>query len=207
MTRLAAAPDGRSARTLRTRAAVVDAMLSLFEEGDLRPTARRIAERASVALRSVFQHFVDLESLLTAAADRQFERLDPLTKGNPPQGDLPGRVSWFVSQRCRLLEAITPVRRAALLQEPFSPEIARRLEGARRTAREETERTFTRELALAAVPQRIELLNGLDAASEWGTWEALRRHNRLSIGDSKKVMKRMIHALLKEATNADPAHP
>ena len=42
--------DGRLARSARTRHAVVDALLDLLGEGDLRPTAARIAERAGVSL-------------------------------------------------------------------------------------------------------------------------------------------------------------
>ena len=52
--------DGRLARSARTRHAVVDALLDLLGEGDLRPTAARIAERAGVSLRIVFHHFEDL---------------------------------------------------------------------------------------------------------------------------------------------------
>jgi hypothetical protein len=40
--------DGRSARALRTREAIVDACIGLVEEGELRPTAPRVAERAGV---------------------------------------------------------------------------------------------------------------------------------------------------------------
>ena len=47
---MATAPvtDGRSARSQRTRNAVVDALLELNREGNLRPTAKEIAERAGV---------------------------------------------------------------------------------------------------------------------------------------------------------------
>ena len=55
--------DGRTLRSLRTREAIVDATIGLLEDGDLRPTAPRVAERASVSVRSVFQHFDDLETL------------------------------------------------------------------------------------------------------------------------------------------------
>ena len=66
--------DGRIARGARARAAIVDALLALIEAGELRPSAARIAERAGVSLRSVFQHFKDVESLFAAMADRQRER-------------------------------------------------------------------------------------------------------------------------------------
>ena len=38
--------DGRSARATRTRHAVVAALMALIEDGELRPTARRVAELA-----------------------------------------------------------------------------------------------------------------------------------------------------------------
>src|SRR3954452_939252 len=65
--------DGRLARSARTRRAIVDALRALHHEGDLRPTAPRVAERAGVSLRTVWQHFNDLESLLVEAGRRDFE--------------------------------------------------------------------------------------------------------------------------------------
>ncbi|MEO2168125.1 MAG: hypothetical protein ABGY42_08390, partial [bacterium] len=40
--------DGRTARSLRSRQAVVEALLDLLEGGNLRPTAAQIAERAGL---------------------------------------------------------------------------------------------------------------------------------------------------------------
>src|SRR5947209_18265493 len=65
--------DGRAARSERTRRAIVDAMRALHNEGDLRPTAPRIAERAGVSVRTVWQHFDDLETLLVEAGRRDLE--------------------------------------------------------------------------------------------------------------------------------------
>src|SRR5438309_5937138 len=67
------AGDGRAARSVRTRRAIVDAMRALHHEGDLRPTAPRVAERAGVSLRTVWQHFDDLETLLFEAGRRDLE--------------------------------------------------------------------------------------------------------------------------------------
>ena len=41
--------DGRTVRAERTRQALVDALLSLLDEGQLQPTAERIAVRAGVS--------------------------------------------------------------------------------------------------------------------------------------------------------------
>ncbi|MDX6728473.1 MAG: TetR/AcrR family transcriptional regulator, regulator of autoinduction and epiphytic fitness, partial [Baekduia sp.] len=46
--------DGRVARSHRTRAAIVEALVSLLEAGNVQPTIEEIAARASVAPRTVF---------------------------------------------------------------------------------------------------------------------------------------------------------
>src|SRR4051794_23069252 len=122
--RAATQVDGRSARADRTRDAIVGAMLELYEDGDVKPSAERIASRAGVSERTVFQHFHDRESLFAAVAERQFERIDRLGDPVAPNLPLPERIDHFLRVRVRQLEAITPVRRAALLVEPFSGSVA-----------------------------------------------------------------------------------
>src|SRR5712691_387739 len=107
--------DGRSARAARTRDAVVEALLSLLDEGNFRPTARQVAERAGVSLRSVYVHFDDLEDLFTAAAHNHFERMRDLVESIPGDGPLESRLDAFVRQRERIHEASAQVRRAAVL--------------------------------------------------------------------------------------------
>src|SRR6266545_652300 len=105
--------DGRSARALRTREAIVDACIGLVEEGEMRPTAPRVAERAGVSVRSVFQHFEDLPALHSAVTARIAERIGVLL--HPVDASMPfdTRTETFVRYRAVLLEAITPFRRAA----------------------------------------------------------------------------------------------
>lgn len=188
--------DGRLARSERSRRAVVAALLDLFEEGVLRPTAAQIAQRAGVSLRSVFQHFESLETLFAAAADLQMERLAPLLVPIPTGGSFGARLSMLVTRRSRVLEAIAPVRRASLRVEPFSNEVRTRLEQARARGRREMERVFARELAELPAAERRDVAAALGAAGSWSTWEHLRRHQGLSIERARKVMARTVAALL-----------
>ena len=112
--------DGRTARARRTREAIVDATLALLDAGNLRPSADEIAERAGVSPRSIFQHFGDRETLQRAVGARQTERVVQIVEHLPDTGPLDARLDAFVDQRARVLEFITPVRRSALLNEPFS---------------------------------------------------------------------------------------
>ncbi len=188
--------DGRLARGERARGLVVDALLELVREGDLRPTAPRIAERARVSLRTVFHHFADLEALFAAAADRQTDNVRRLVVPIPHDGPLGQRLDAFVQQRARLLEAIAPVRRAALLMEPFSKEIAARLAEMRDLGMAEVTHVFGRELAGQPAAARRDLAAALHAASGFPTWETLRRHQGLPATRARRVMRRMLAALL-----------
>jgi TetR/AcrR family transcriptional regulator, regulator of autoinduction and epiphytic fitness len=188
--------DGRTARAERTRQALVDALLALLYEGQLQPTAERISERAGVSERSLFQHFADREALYQAVAVQQFERivptLDPIDVSLP----LSGRIEAFVAQRARLLETVTPVRRAALLLEPESEVVSGWLQSTRKQKAREVERVFRGELEKVAQPERGVLLAALVAASAWTEWEALRAHQRLSEERSRAAMRVTLTALL-----------
>ena len=169
-------------------------MLGLIDEGDLRPTAPRIAERAGVSLRSVFQHFRDVDALFAVATDRQLERIGALVKPLPTTGPLEDRLVAFVEQRVRIYEAVTPVRRAALAQEPFSSHAVDARDRILAVARAELRRTFAAELE----GQSPELLEALDAAASWQVWEALRSHQGLGEDEARKVLERLLRSLLRQ---------
>ena len=195
------ARDGRAERAERTRQAVADAMLALLEEGDLRPTAQRIAERAGVSLRTVFHHYQDMESLLALVADTQIERVVKLARPVPRDGSLDRRIESLAAERASLYETIAPVRRSALLSEPFSPEIASRLQWTRERNRAEISKVFAAELRALPPASRRDLLEALTAAASWSAWEALRAHQALTPAQAKRVMTRTMRALLKEVTS------
>src|SRR5947207_13246814 len=165
------AVDGRTARAQRTRAAVLAALLQLINEGDLRPTAPRIAERAKVSLRSVFQHFTDLEALYAAATSREIEIIAGLVEPVAPDRPLAARVDAFVIQRTRVLEALTAVSRASMLQEPFSIELRKGRDGLLARGRAEVAKVFRPELEAVTEAEQKELLDTLDGLATRCFWE------------------------------------
>ena len=110
---------------MRTEQAAVtpSPTISLLAEDDLRPSAPRIAERAGVSVRSVFQHFDDLETLFAAVGERVVNRLSRLIVPINPELSLDQRIVSLVTQRALLLEVVTPVRRAASVHSVGSPAI------------------------------------------------------------------------------------
>jgi TetR/AcrR family transcriptional regulator, regulator of autoinduction and epiphytic fitness len=196
----AAPTDGRAARAARTRDAIVDASVALVEEGDLRPTAPRIADRAGVSVRSVFQHFDDLPSLHTAVVQRVVQRLAALVVPIDPDLALADRIAAFAQHRGALLEAVTPFRRAAAVHGPFAPEIRDAIANGTAFLRGEVELAFASELARAPAAERRELLDALAAASSWGVWDALRSEAGDSPDQARAVLVRTLRSLLAGAT-------
>lgn len=194
--------DGRTARAQRTRLAVVDALLALIEEGDLRPTGPRIAERAGVSLRSVFQHYNDLESLFAAAGDRQLQRIAGVVKPIDPNLPLAERILAFAAQRARVLELITPARRAAFVQEPFSAQLRASRDKMLTLARAEAQQVFAAELAGLPPASADQVVAAIDAVASWGAWDALRSSSGLSPASSAGVMGRLIAALLADVASS-----
>ncbi len=199
--------DGRNARAQRTREAVADALLDLLQRGVLRPTATQVAAHAGVSERAVFRHFDDLESLVAAVAQQQIQRIAPQFSPLSAEGPLTGRIDSLVSRRMALYERITPVRRAALLQEPFSKVVARRLRWWRDQLRAEVAQVFAPELSSLPFAARREVLDALGAATSWSVWENLRRHARLPRARAQHAVVRMIAALLATAGQARRARP
>jgi AcrR family transcriptional regulator len=189
--------DGRSLRAERTRAALARAYLDLLTAGDLRPTAERIAGKAGVSPRSVFKHFPDREALFGAASAIQEERVRELVQAPvDPTAPLAERLDVFVDQRARLAEFVSPVRRAALLLEPFSDVVAERLSFARRLAADQVAEVFAPEIEASG---DADLLPALVTIAAWPTWDSLRRHQRLSVNRARSVMRAMLAAQLKES--------
>ncbi|MBW3669251.1 MAG: TetR/AcrR family transcriptional regulator, partial [Actinobacteria bacterium] len=115
---------------------------------------------------------------------------------------LEGRVNVFVRQRARILEAMTPVRRAASLQEPFSAELRasrRRMEG---LGRAEIAHLFAVELERLPLTVRKEVHAGLEAATGWAAWDHLRATG-LSPDAVRRVMRRTMMALLSTTGGAE----
>jgi TetR/AcrR family transcriptional regulator of autoinduction and epiphytic fitness len=183
--------DGRTARAERTRTAIVDAHLQLIREGDLRPTADRIAKQAGVSLRALWSHFADMEALFAASGRRVLDLRDSAHRPIRADRPLTERIDAYCAQRARLLEQIGPTAKAAAIKEPFSETLQRyrRLHVTR--VREELATLFA-----AEIDGDEEMLNALTAVSMWPTWSTWREAMGLSVAASRRSMARSVTALL-----------
>jgi TetR/AcrR family transcriptional regulator of autoinduction and epiphytic fitness len=191
--------DGRAARSHRTRLAILDAMRALHAEGDLRPTVPRIAERAGVSLRTVWQQFADREALLIEAVRRDREIQRSLVSKIDPDQALGARVEAFVTQRARVLEEMTPTWRAARVHQPFSDQLQRDRKRRNAGGRAEIEHVFEPELSTLPLQQRERLADALHAISLWSFWESLRTDLELSPLSAKDILTSTFTALLEQS--------
>lgn len=174
-----ASVDGRLARSERTRRSIVDSLRALIIEGDLRPTAPRVAERAGVSVRTIWQHFDDVEALLVEAGRRDLEIASTYVVAVDPALEVTQRIEQLVGARARMFESMAPVWRAARLHSPFSTQLRKNRDMFMERARQEVEQVFATELAAAS--DRATLLDALVVASSWAMWESLRTDLHLDV--------------------------
>ncbi|MEP1126257.1 MAG: TetR/AcrR family transcriptional regulator [Ilumatobacter sp.] len=125
-------PDGRSLRRVRNRDAVLDAVIGIFEEGDLDPSVDAIAERARVSNRSIYRYFDHRDHLIRTAISHALRRVAPeLLLDDRIEGAQEERIERFVARQLHLYEQLAPIARAARVAAVSEPIIAEEFEVAR----------------------------------------------------------------------------
>jgi len=139
-------------------------------------------------VRSVHNHFADIEALRAEVSKRQWRRFAPMI--GPAS-----TIEQFVDQRAELYEAVTPVRRAALVAVHDSPTIAETLSRVDRLLRRHLELTFPETAS--------ETLDALELVVSWDAWNRLRVAQRCTVARARRVVIDLIRTLtnpnLKEA--------
>lgn len=184
--------DGRRRRSLDSRARIVEAMLALTRQTGSPPSAEQVAQRAGVGLRTVFRHFQDMESLysemvgpieveLRAWAQRPF-------KGQTWRE----RVMELVVRRSTAFEKVAPLRRASEALRASSPVL--QMENAVLT-------TSLRAILRGLIPKNAvdaPTFEALDLLLGFEAWTRLRRDQRLTPAQARRVLQGAVRALIGE---------
>jgi AcrR family transcriptional regulator len=189
--------DGRTARRDRNRVAVLDAVLELFSEGELRPSPEQVASRSGVSLRSVYRYVDDRGDLIRAAIDRHLERVRPLFVIDA-SGDatIAVRVENFVRARMRGYEAIAPTARASRLSAGTNVIIRDQLERAREIFGAQLEQHFASELEACEPGRRPAMLAAVDALTQIETIDLYRVHRGYSPTETHELLVTALRTLL-----------
>lgn len=180
--------DARSARANRTRTAIADALVSLIREGNTTPTATAVARRAGTGVRTVFDHFGDMEGLYVEIIRRTEPRVMSLLTAIDPRSDIDRRITELVAQRFAVYELIAPLRRAVRTSEH-----ARSSEAVRAAARR-LDYVLTRQVSdafadeLRGRPDRYGVLERIAVHTSFDVWDHFVRVQRLSISRAQRHM-------------------
>jgi len=192
--------DGRTLRSERTHKRIIDAVIQLVEEGNPHLRTAEIAERAEVSVRSIFQHFPDLEALYLSVADAQLRAILADLQPVQSEGPLDARVHGLVAERAKLSERILPMRKLAARFEASSDAATARARFGRDVQRRRSEIAFKSELALLPESERKQLLDAIQAATDTDAWALLRHHTKLEVAQAEQVWRRLVLALVRDAT-------
>jgi AcrR family transcriptional regulator len=186
--------DGRNRRAAETRRKVIEAAKAMITETSVAPTVVGVAKRADVSVRSVFQHFGDVESLFVTVVDSVGKDLvvPPATSEALP---LPERVASFVRNIGQLYEQIVPLRVAAG-QFVNHPGLIERGLVIQNGLRDEVSRIFEHEFALLSEAGKESLADAISSALSLDAWVSLRRNQNLSFERAVAAWRLTLGALL-----------
>jgi AcrR family transcriptional regulator len=189
--------DGRHLRSERSKTAIVEAVLSLIRDGNLRPSSAQIAERAGVTQRTLFNQFGGMDALLVAVAHRQAQLIFSLlpTGGD---GSLDERIDRFCDELARLLEEIMETR-WAVVTNPNLQVGSTVVSAFTKLLRDCTTNAFAQELAKITEAERDEVLDALSVECDPVTWRVRRRFQGLSYDRARLAVRRTFSAVLHDA--------
>jgi TetR/AcrR family transcriptional regulator, regulator of autoinduction and epiphytic fitness len=186
-------PDGRRERTKRTRIAIVSALTDLLDEGRVEPPAAEIAERAGVALRSIGQHFSSREELLLAVTEHNAARFRQAELD--VKASFEDRLTAFVKDRARALEASRAMRQAAAVVAARSPSVAEAVRRAATERRAASTRLFAAEIARSDDPAATERAIALVTSGR--AWDSLRQDMGLGTTAARQQLTFTLRVLLR----------
>lgn len=197
--------DGRTLRRERNRDAVLDAVIAIFEEGDIDPSIDAIATRAQVSNRSIYRYFDHRDHLIRAAISHALRRLVPeLTLHDGADGSLDVRIERFVDRRLQMYDRLAPIARAAKVAAVSEPIIAEELEIGRLMLRSALLAYFSTEFESLAPSVRARTLISAELAFQFDSIEFLRTATDGRASEMRAILAEYLHCCIAR-NQANPA--
>jgi AcrR family transcriptional regulator len=189
--------DGRRLRRASNREAVVDALLDLYSEGNLRPSTDEIAGRAGISPRSLFRYFDDADDLAGEAVTRQLGRAMPLLPfAVGPDAPFDLRVAALVDQRLRLFTTLGQAAHVSRLRAPFQPRLAKSLREGRKFLRSQVRTLFAPELMSMNDDEAEAALATADVLASFESYQLLTGDQGLPVDEARSVLVAALAVLL-----------
>ena len=188
---IAPSSDGRRQRSERSQTAIIEAALSLMDEGTLVPTAQQIADRAGVGIRSFFRHFADMDSLFLAADDMLLSSYEALFEVDHRTGALASRVARAVDLYGNAFDKLRPIILCTQAQLWRSPKLRENYAWHQKRLRKELELWLPE---VAALPK--DRREALHAVASFSMWHRLREFQALSTKTSADIVSSLVMDLI-----------
>lgn len=188
---IAPSSDGRRQRSERSQTAIIEAALSLMDEGTLVPTAQQIADRAGVGIRSFFRHFADMDSLFLAADDMLLSSYEALFEVDDRTGALASRVARAVDLYGNAFDKLRPIILCTQAQLWRSPKLRENYAWHQKRLRKELELWLPE---VSAMPK--DRREALHAVASFDMWHRLREHQVLSPKTSADIISSLVMDLI-----------
>ena len=188
---IAPSSDGRRQRSERSQTAIIEAALSLMNEGTLVPTAQQIADRAGVGIRSFFRHFADMDSLFLAADDMLLSSYEALFEVDDRAGSLTERVARAIDLYGNAFEKLRPIILCTQAQLWRSPKLRENYAWHQKRLRKELE-LWLPEVAELPKDRR----EAVHAVASFSMWNRLREFQGLSIKTSADIVTSLVNDLI-----------
>jgi len=193
-----AGSDQRRQRRSRNLERVVSALIELWTEGQLRPGAAEVAERAGLSERSLFRYFEDMPALQAEALAQHAAREAELGLFDMPEprGNLAARVEALVDLRLWQHKRLAPMARITFLHAPFNPQCRDSIALRRTYLREQLQHMFASELERLPADERRVRCAAAEIAVGYEALETLLVERRFSRRDTRAVLVASLGSLL-----------
>lgn len=186
--------DGRLKRSTKTRAAIVEAMVSLIGEGNMSPTSEEVAERASVGLRTVFRHFEDMEALFQEMDQVIKERVLPEFDLVPLSGAIEKRARTLITRRSHIFATVHPFMSSTIVRKWRSAYLTQSHE-----AFAELQRTFLFDNLPELKKLSAPLQHAADQVASYESWSRMHDVQKLKAQDIIEAQLAGVLAIIRGA--------
>ena len=189
--------DGRRARRERSRAAVIDAIFALVDDGKVPPSVEQIADRSGVSASSIFRMFDGLDDMRSQAFQQFETRYAHLLASDVDETmDVADRVDQLVRARLELYGAAGPLMSLARQRTLDHEPVADRVGAQRMLLAEQTQRHFRPETQHLTPAEAANFVAFIDATTSPEAFEVLRASHGRTRRQIERTWRRALVALV-----------
>ena len=161
--------DGRILRSKKSQNIILESIINLINKGNLYPTAEEVAKESGIAIRTVFRHFDDMETLLMKVDESINHKLLNDEKEIRLDSQLTKRLGLIIDERLYYYNKYENIMIATITQLPKYKILQKRYPEYQKLLRKRTERIIPEILNLKSANQEL-----LDASLSFGFYQRLK---------------------------------